>query len=140
MSDKKERIAHFQCKGCGEINEKPFPEVRVITEKESCKCGVDAESRIHRGWSIAAAFTISIFILCVFGSCIADDHFTTEQMKHLPDGYKVKVTSTPDINDHSVRKMTREELEREEYLRRIKDLEAALQNQKPVDEITEKKD
>ena len=126
--EKSDRIAIFRCKGCGEYNEKPFPEVRVVTQKEPCKCGVDPDTRVHKSWALASCIAVSIFILAVFGSCGVDHYFTTEQIKNLPADYKVQHKRQGDAlgPEYSIQKMTPEELKEKVMSDRIKELEGKL--------------
>jgi hypothetical protein len=122
------RVATFLCKHCAAVNQQAFPEVRVITVKDSCKCGVTSDSRMHRAWATAGAIVASILILSGFGSCAADQYFTTEQIKALPQGYMVE-RKAPGQNgpDYRVRELTAEEKERRALLDTIDKLQKELQ-------------
>jgi hypothetical protein len=122
------RVATFLCKHCGAVNQQAFPEVRVITVKEPCKCGIGSESRQHRYWATAVGVAVPILILSVFGSCAADHYFTTEQIKALPRGYtvdrKAPGTAGP---DYKVRELTPEEKDRKALLDTIDKLQKELE-------------
>jgi hypothetical protein len=123
------RVATFLCKHCAAVNQQAFPEVRVITVKEPCKCGVGSESRQHRYWATAVGVAVPILILSVFGSCAADHYFTTEQIKALPRGYTVD-HATPNNGiapDFKVRELTPQEKDRQALLDTIQKLQKELE-------------
>lgn len=127
-----ERLAYFGCKNCGAVNQQPFPEVRVVTKTEPCRCGISSDSRTSRHWATAVGFAVSIALLAGFGSCVADHHFTTEQIKALPKGYTVDHRQVGDAMgpEYKVRKLTPEEETRRATEERIKELEKALEEKK----------
>lgn len=130
------RIATFLCKNCAAVNQQAFPEVRVITVKEPCRCGVDSDSRVAKCWSTAAAVAVSILILSGFGSCVADNYFTTEQIKSLPKDFTVDKQIQGGLGpEYKVREMTPQEKERQFMTDRIQDLEKQLREKggKPTD-------
>jgi hypothetical protein len=123
------RSAFFICKHCSTANEQPFPEVRVITQKERCQCGLSSDTRISRAWATALGVAVSIAILAGFGSCVADHYYTTEQIKALPAGYQVerkpyKGGLGPDL---IVTELTPQEKERRAMIERIRALEKELE-------------
>lgn len=134
MDEKKPdpRVATFLCKHCSAVNQQEFPEVRVITMKEPCKCGVSSDSRIVRSWSTALGIAVSILIVSGFGSCVADHYFTTEQIKALPRDYKVE-PKTPGTTgpDYKVRELTPEEKDRRALLDTIYKLQKELEAKTP---------
>lgn len=123
------RVATFLCKNCAAVNQQAFPEVRIITQKEPCKCGITEESRVHRAWSTAAGIALSILILSGFGSCVADNYFTTEQIKAMPSEYKVEKKLMNDGLGPSfmVQELSPQEKERRAMIERIKTLEKELE-------------
>lgn len=126
------RTAYFGCKDCGAINQQPFPEIRVVTKVEPCKCGIDSDSLAQRYWALALATAGSILILSVFGSCVADHYYTTEQIKALPLEYKVEQVQNGNRlgPDYKVRELTPEEKERRAMQDKIKTLEKELEGKK----------
>lgn len=130
------RVATFLCKHCAAVNQQAFPEVRVIVQKESCKCGVSSDSRIAKSWSTAAATAVSILILSAFGSCVADNYFTTEQIKSLPKDFTADKVFQGGLGpEYKVREMTPQEKERQFMTDRIQELEKQLKEKgaKPTD-------
>lgn len=124
-----DRLAYFGCKNCGAINQQPFPEVRVIAQKEPCKCGITDDSRTHRYWATAGGIAASILILSVFGSCAADHYFTTEQIKALPKGYTVQKVHQGDGlgPEFKVRELTPAEKDRQALLDTIEKLQKEVE-------------
>ena len=124
-----DRLAYFGCKNCGAVNQQPFPEVRVITQKESCKCGISSDSRMHRAWATALGVAVTCLILAGFGSCVADNYFTMEQIKALPRGYTVdKVHTESGVGpEFKVRELTPQEKDRQALLDTIEKLKKDLE-------------
>lgn len=136
MDDKKPdpRVATFLCKHCAAVNQQAFPEVRVITLKDPCKCGMSDDARMHRAWATALGMAASILIVSGFGSCIAGEYFTTEQIKALPKEYKVEPKARGTAGpEYKVRELTPEEKDRRALLETIYKLETELKAQKPAD-------
>lgn len=130
-----ERLAYFGCKNCGAVNQQPFPEVRVITKLDPCRCGISTDSRTHRSWATALSIAGSILILSAFGSCVADHYYTTEQIKALPKGYTVEHKAIGDAMgpEYKVRKLTPEEEAKRATEDKIKELEKALEEKKKAE-------
>ena len=134
MEEKKPdpRVATFLCKHCAAVNQQAFPEVRVITVKESCNFGISDESRVHKAWSTAIGIAVCILILSAFGSCAADHYFTTEQLKAMPAKYKVhQDTHGGGLGpEFKVRELTPAEKDLRALLDTIQKLEKELDAQK----------
>lgn len=127
-----QRLAYFGCKNCGAVNQQPFPEVRVVTKSEPCRCGITSDSRTSRHIATAVGLAVSIAILAGFGSCVADHYYTTEQIKALPKGYTVEHRAIGDAlgPEYKVRKLSPEEEAKRATEDKIKELEKALEEKK----------
>jgi hypothetical protein len=128
LDPKDPRVATFLCKNCAHVNQQAFPEVRVITVKEPCKCGVSSDSRMHRAWATALGIAVSILIVSGFGSCAAEHYFTTEQVKSFPKNYTIDKKAPGTVGpDYKVRELTPEEKDRRDLLDTIHRLQKELE-------------
>lgn len=78
-------ITALRCKSCGEFMELPPQEPKVEVRTEPCRCGLTEFSRGVR-WGALVLMTL---FLCLFASCLAEQYFTTEQIRALPQNYEV---------------------------------------------------
>jgi hypothetical protein len=75
----------WYCKGCASPIEVPIPEYAKKVERIPCECGKTEEERIAKWVSLGA---IALF-LSLFGSCVAHNHYSTEQVKAVAEKYEV---------------------------------------------------
>jgi hypothetical protein len=69
--------------------EEPAPLVQ--TKTEPCRCGRTEAERVVR-WVI---FGLVGLFLCLTGSCITNQYFNTEAIKHVKGRYEVKEDTSP---------------------------------------------
>jgi hypothetical protein len=85
MADKDPTIFVWYCKGCAHPVEVPIPEYIKRVEKLPCECGKTEAERTAKWISMAA---IALF-LSLFGSCVAHNHYSTEQVRAVSEKYEV---------------------------------------------------